>query len=57
MSHNVVTEIKKILMCSKIDTAVTFWGDMSSMIIDCAGCGQVTYEPIQYVHLNPFPIW
>ena len=57
MSHNVVTKIKKILTRSKIDTAITFWGDMSSIITYCAGCVQVTYEPIQYVHLNPFPVW
>jgi len=57
MSHNVVTEIKKILTLIKIDTPITFCTDMSSIITYCAGSVQMTYEPIQHVHLNPFPVW
>jgi hypothetical protein len=57
MSDNIVTEIKKLLACIKIDTPTTDCGDMSSIIENCAGCVHMTYEPIQYVHLNPFPVW
>jgi len=57
MSHNVVTEIKKILPRIKIDTAITFCGDMSSIITYCAHSVRVTYVQIQYVHLNPYPVW
>jgi hypothetical protein len=57
MSHNVVTEIKIIVTCNKIHLTFTFCGEMLSIITYCAGCVQVTYEPIQYVHLNPFPVW
>ena len=56
MSHNVVTQIKKIVTHIKIDTLITFGGDISSIITYCAGSVQMTYEPIQYVHLNPFPV-
>ena len=57
MSHYIVTEIKKILPRTKIDTPTAFCGDMSSIMTYCAGSVQMTYEPIQYVHLNPFPVW
>jgi len=57
VSHNVVTEIKKIVSCNKIDTAITFCGNMSSIITYCTGCVQVTNEAIKYVNLNPFPVW
>jgi hypothetical protein len=55
MSHNVVAEINNILKRNTIDTAITFGRDIWSIMTYCAGCVQVTYEPIQYVHLNPFP--
>jgi len=57
MAHNVVTEIQKILTCVKVDTPITFGADMSSITTCCTGCIQMTYKPIQYVHLNPFSVW
>jgi len=57
MSHNVVTEIQNMLTCVKVDTLITFGADMSSIITYCTGSVQMTYRPIQYVHLNPFPVW
>jgi len=56
-SHNVVTENKKILKRINIDTPMTFCRDMSSIITYCACLVQMIYEPIQYVHLKPFPVW
>jgi len=56
MSHNEVSEIKKIVTRIKIDIQITFSGDKSPIITYCAGRVQMTYEPIQYVHLNPFPV-
>jgi len=43
MSHYVVTEIKETLPRIKIDTPITFCGDMSSIITYCAGSVQMTY--------------
>jgi hypothetical protein len=57
MSHNVVTEINKILTHSKIDTPITICGDMLSIITYCAGSEQMTYKPIQSICPNPFPVW
>jgi hypothetical protein len=55
-SHNLVTKIKNILTHIKIDTPMTFCADMLSMITYRAGSVQMTYKPIHYVHLNPFPV-
>jgi len=57
MSHNIVSEIKKIPSRIKIDTPTTFCRNITSIITYCAGCVPMTYEPIHYVHLNPFPVW
>jgi hypothetical protein len=57
MSYNIVPEIKKILSRIEIDTTTTFCGDWLSIITYCEGCVHMTYEPIQYVHLNLFPVW
>jgi len=57
MSHHLVTEIKKMLTRSKIGTPITFRGDKSSIITNCAGSVPMTNEPLQYVHLNPIPVW
>ena len=57
MSHNLVTEIKKMLTHGEIGTPITFHRDMSSIITNCAGSVQMTNEPLQYVHLNPIPVW
>jgi hypothetical protein len=35
----------------KIDTPIAFSGDMSSIITKCIGRVQMTYEPVQYIHL------
>ena len=56
-SHNLVAEIKEMLTGSKIGTPSTFCGDMSSIITNSAGGVQMTNEPLQYVHLNPIPVW
>jgi hypothetical protein len=57
MSHNLVTEIKKMLTHSQLGTPITFHGDMSSIIINHACSGQMTKEPLQYVVQNPIPSW
>jgi hypothetical protein len=57
LSYNVVTEIKQILTRVIIDTPIMICGDMSSIITYCTSSVQITYQPIQYVHLNTFPVW
>jgi hypothetical protein len=57
MSHTLVTEIKKMVTHSKVGTLITFHRDMSSIITNCAGSGKMTKEPLQYVDLNPVPVW
>ena len=48
ISHNIVTGTKYIPSHIEMDTGTTFRGDISSRITNCAGCVQMTYEPIQY---------
>jgi hypothetical protein len=48
---------QKFLTRNTIATEITFCSDTSSIITYCTSGVQVTYEPIQYVHLNPFPAW
>jgi len=57
MSHNLITEIKKMLTQSRMGTPMTFHRDESSMITNCAGSVLMTNELVQYVHLNPISVW
>jgi hypothetical protein len=56
MSHNIVTEIQKILSRVIIDTPLPFCGAVSSVITYCTGSVQITYKAIQHLHLNLFPV-
>jgi len=57
VSHNLVTEIKKMLTPSKIGTPITFRGEKLSVITNRALSVPMTNEPLQFVHLNPIPVW
>jgi len=57
MSHNLVTEIKKMLTRSEIGTSITFGGEKSSIVTNCAYNVPMTNEPLQYVRPNPIPVW
>jgi hypothetical protein len=57
ISYNIVGEIKRILSRIEIDMPTTFYTDMSSIITYCTGCVHMTYEPMQYVYMNPLPVW
>jgi len=57
MSHNLVTEVKKMFTRRKIGTPITFRGDKSSVIGKCAGSVPMTNESLQFVYLNPIPVW
>ena len=57
MYHNSVTEIKTMLTFSKMGTLIAFRGNESSIITNCAGSLPMTNKPLQYVHLNPIPVW
>jgi hypothetical protein len=46
-----------MLIHSKIGTLITFHADMSSIITNCTGSGQIAKEALQYVDLNPIPVW
>ena len=56
MSHNLVTENKQKLSCSKIGTPTTFHGDKSSEIAISTSDLQMMQESLQYLHLNPIPV-
>ena len=56
MSHYIVSEIKKILSRIEIHPPTNLYSDMASIIAECAGSVHMTYEPIQYLHLNPLPV-
>ena len=57
VSDTVVNDIKKIMTDVKMDSPLPLCGDMLSIITYCTGIIQTTYEPIQYVYLNPFVLW
>jgi len=56
MSHNLDTEIEKMLTLGKMGIPITFRGDESSIVTNCAGSVPMTNEPLQYVHPNPIPV-
>jgi len=57
MSHNLVSEMKKMMTHSKIGTPITFRREKLSIVTNCAYSVPTTNEPLQYVHLSPIPVW
>jgi len=57
MSHNLVTEIQKILTLSKIGTRFAFQGDMSSKLTIRLSIPPATQEPSRILGAKPISVW
>jgi len=57
MTHNLVTQIKKMLTGSKIDTQSGFHRDMMSKVKISISVALITQELSPYLCLNPICIW
>ena len=57
MSHNLVTEIKKTLTCSKVGPHFAFNRDRSSKLTLWLSTPTVTWEPSPYLRPYPISVW
>ena len=55
--HDLFTEFKKMLTGSEIGTPITSGGEKSSIVTNSAYNAQMTNKLLEYVRLNPIPVW